>query len=295
MDIKVGDKYNMLTVLGLDEKRNSLEKERVERGEIKKLKLFYLCQCECGTIKSIRSDSLKGGRTKSCGCLIVERNKELNTKDGRCKEHRRLYKIYKGMINRCTNEKCDNFNHYGGRGIKVYDEWLDDKNGWQNFLKWSYSNGYQDDLSIDRIDVNGNYEPNNCRWIDWQTQCNNRRNNTYVTINNETKTMAQWCVEYGIDYSTFQHRLKNGMCGEDLLKATKKRKNNKYKYIVTNLNNNETTEFNNVYEFVEMFGMCSSYISKLLTKNENVLIRDNYKVERMMVKNDNETNKSKET
>ena len=125
MDIKVGDKFGRLTVLGLDEKRNSLEKERVERGEIKHAHKYCTCECECGRITSVDIYNLKSGYTKSCGCLSIERTKEVNTKDGRCKEHRRLYNIYKGMIDRCTNEKCDKFNHYGGRGIKVCDEWKD--------------------------------------------------------------------------------------------------------------------------------------------------------------------------
>ena len=100
----------------------------------------------------------------------------------------RIYEIWANMKYRCNNKNCVNFKNYGGRGIRVCEEW----NAFENFYKWAIDNEYSDNLTLDRIDVNGNYEPENCRWATWEEQANNRRRNSRITYNGETHTISEW-------------------------------------------------------------------------------------------------------
>lgn len=122
------------------------------------------------------------------------------------------------MKRRCYNPEEKFYKDYGGRGIKVCDEWMDKKEGHSNFQKWAVENGWEEGRSIDRIDVNGNYEPNNCRWATPEEQANNRRNNNYVTINGVTKTTSEWARQIGISQNAFTDRINSGWTGEELLK-----------------------------------------------------------------------------
>lgn len=116
----------------------------------------------------------------------------------------RIYTIWSGMIDRCYRKSHKKYDDYGGRGISVCDEWRSDV---EAFYNWAMNNGYNDSLSIDRINNNGNYEPNNCRWVTTNEQVNNRRNNRVYTLNNKTQTLKQWADEYKINYNTLISRI----------------------------------------------------------------------------------------
>lgn len=127
----------------------------------------------------------------------------------------RIYKCWDGMKERCYNPNRLDYKSYGGRGIKVCTEWLDKEVGFKNFLEWAMNNGYTDDLTLDRKDVNGNYEPSNCRWANKDTQANNRRNNHLLTYNGKTQTVAQWSKELQINSTTIWQRIRQYDYPED--------------------------------------------------------------------------------
>lgn len=162
------------------------------------------CLCDCGNEVTVRPADLKRGHTISCGCLGKLHRKNGTTKHGL--RYKRAYNIYCGIMERCYTKTCNAYNLYGGRGIKVCDEWRG-PNGAENFYKWAMMNGYNDNLSIDRIDTNGDYCPSNCRWTDAKTQSNNRRTNLYIEIDGETKTLKQWTEQYHANYSAVYQRI----------------------------------------------------------------------------------------
>ena len=141
------------------------------------------------------------------GNFITDRKGTNNPKykDGR--KNTRLYRIYYGMKARCYNPNNSQYKNYGARGINICKEWLSD---YISFKTWAISNGYRDDLTIDRIDVNGNYEPSNCRWVTHYIQSNNTRRNHKVTIFNETHTLKEWADKYNISEKTVRDRLLRG-------------------------------------------------------------------------------------
>lgn len=131
---------------------------------------MWRCKCDCGNEVVVRTNGLTSGNTKSCGCL----RKINNGKRTHGMTRTRLGSIYIGMKQRCFNPKTEHYSCYGGRGITICDEWLG-KDGACAFFEWAKSNGYKEGLTIDRINVNGNYEPSNCRWVDMHVQALNRR------------------------------------------------------------------------------------------------------------------------
>lgn len=171
-------------------------------GRDKNNQVIWLCQCECGnTIKTI-SNRLKMGKTKSCGCLAKEIKSITHKTHGL--SHTRLNRIYRKMKGRCLCKTNPAYPRYGGRGIKICVEWLDN---FMNFYNWAINNGYADNLSIDRINVNGNYEPSNCRWATDKIQTRNLRTNHLVTYKGETRCIAEWAEILKIKYSTILQRI----------------------------------------------------------------------------------------
>ena len=150
---------------------------------------------------------------------------------GKCvgKKHP-LYKRYYSMKARCYNKNSQAYSNYGGRGIKICDEWLSD---FMNFYNWAMENGYNEKLTLDRINNNGNYEPSNCRWITDYEQRFNKRNNRLLTINGETKTITEWAQISNLNVHTIYSRIRNGWKNEELLKE----KDTDYNYLKTKKRN----------------------------------------------------------
>ena len=181
----------------------------IKRGEDRiepsgRHKIMWLCRCDCGVERLIHGDNLRNGRTKSCGCL----QKDLQSvKQGTHRESDTpLYAIWRSMKQRCGLKTDKNYNSYGGRGISVCDKWA---KSFESFRDWSYDNGYYVgcNLTLDRIDNDGNYQPSNCRWVDRVVQANNRRSCRLYTYNDETHNISEWSAIYNIPYKRLHHRL----------------------------------------------------------------------------------------
>ena len=176
-----------------------------------------IAKCKCGVEKEYHYQNLRHGKTTSCGCYNSRLISERMTTHG--KTHTRLYSIYTNMKTRCLNANDPSYEFYGKRGIKICDEWLE---SFSNFEKWSLANGYKDDLSIDRVNNNGNYEPSNCRWADYATQSLNKRCTWRVTIGGITKPAIVWCKENGIKYKMAHNRKMKGWSDVDCVTIKKR-------------------------------------------------------------------------
>lgn len=168
----------------------------------------YLCKCKCGNTKIVNKYNFDSGKTRSCGCLIRSFNSERGKYyAGSCYNESIKYGVaesvinkiqttYKSMLSRCCNPHNTNYMNYGGRGIKVCDEWANNK---EAFIEWALENGFEKNKSIDRIDVNGNYEPSNCRWATRQEQARNTRRNVYINYNDKIYTITELADKIGVD------------------------------------------------------------------------------------------------
>lgn len=151
---------------------------------------YWKCKCDCGNIKEILGSHLIQGNVKSCGCYNSKRASKF-CKDKTIIPNKRIMYIWQSIKQRCYNQKSISYKNYGAKGIKICDEW---KNNPKLFYTWSIKNGYRDDLTIDRINSDKDYCPENCRWVDWKTQMRNTNRNVIITYKEETN-----CVKYFID------------------------------------------------------------------------------------------------
>lgn len=180
----------------------------------------WLFRCDCGAEKVIRVNLVKQGKTSSCGCLFSEMMAARNTKHGLSKDNPKEYRSWKDMRSRCKNPNDTDFANYGGRGIKVCPEWSD-------FSAFFSDMGSRPDgFTLDRIDVNGDYSAGNCRWASAPTQARNKRNNNNIEIGGITKTLTEWCREYGVERSKVSYRLAHGWSVEEAFKNDDFRKSN---------------------------------------------------------------------
>ena len=163
---------------------------------------IWRCKCDCGNLKTVGSREIRKGITKSCGCLRKENLYKCSWRHGG--KHTRLYTIWVNMIARIENENERDYRKYGGRGIKICEEW---RNDFQQFYNWAMNHGYRDDLTIDRIDVNGHYCPENCRWIPLQEQYLNMRKNVRIEYRGENLTLAEWSRKLNINRNTLWTRI----------------------------------------------------------------------------------------
>jgi hypothetical protein len=162
------------------------------------------CQCDCGNIGYVFVTNLTRGLSTSCGCEKLQAF--VGTK---------IYTVWSSMKSRCNNPKHHAFMHYGGRGITVCDDW----NDVYSFCQWAFANGYEEGLSLDRIDNNGNYEPSNCRWATHKEQHRNQRNNRLLEYNGESKPVSVWAEELGINNRTILSRLRKGWSVQNTLET----------------------------------------------------------------------------
>jgi len=180
-----GQRFGLLTVLEIDDEQS----EKYKR-------IYWKCQCDCGKTNSIIADSLTMGRTCSCGC-----RKRLQHE----MSYKRPYGIWEHMKARCLNKNNTHFKSYGGRGITLSSKWQKFQGFWEDMEE-----GYSDSLTLERNDVNGNYEKNNCSWATRKQQSNNRRNTVYYIIDGEKICQSDVIKKFGIPITTLQKRIRNG-------------------------------------------------------------------------------------
>lgn len=197
MDL-TGQRFGRLTVLDVAERGG---------GGVR-----WRCLCDCGNETVGRTGHLRAGSKTSCGCAVAEMARFVSRTYGYKRRthgisHSRLDNCYKNMLARCYNPKNKRYAEYGKRGISVCDEWRTNK---LLFIEWANTNGYAANLTLDRMDVNKGYSPDNCRWADAKTQMNNMTKNVFLEWDGKRQTIAQWAEEIGVLYRALQHRVDRG-------------------------------------------------------------------------------------
>ena len=212
IELQTGDRFGRLTVIRLDHIQHNLPTKKGHSSNIE----YYLCICDCGNTKIVRKPNLLYKRCRSCGCLESEnrrRKKPTLIKHGL--SHLRLYHIWHGMKRRCYNPSDYGYKQYHDKlKITICKEW---KNNIKNFIEWALKNGYQDNLTIDRINTYKGYSPDNCRWVTSAEQMKNTTRTRLYTFNNKTQCLSDWCKEYKIHRNTIDYRLHNGWSIEKAL------------------------------------------------------------------------------
>lgn len=181
--------------------------KRAQKNQNKKA--MWICRCDCGREAVVVGCNLRSGITTRCKSCA---SREIATTHGYSRT--RLHNIWANMKARCKNKRCPTFKHYGGRGISVCKEWME---SFEAFRDWALRNGYSEGLEIDRINNDGNYCPENCRWATRKQQNRNTSQNRMITINGTTKNISEWAELSGVNYFTIRWRLRNGISGENLL------------------------------------------------------------------------------
>ncbi|MDP4459875.1 hypothetical protein QUD39_01190 [Staphylococcus hyicus] len=178
----------------------------IERVESKNKRAVWLCECFCGNRFIESGTRIRNGSKKSCGCLRKKKTRERNTTHN--KSQTRLYRIWCNMKARCNNSNNPAFDRYGGRGIKICDEW---NKSFDEFYKWAKISGYTNELTIERVDNDGNYEPDNCKWANYSIQGRNKRNNALSEYKGKLRTRAEIAELTGLSYGTIRRREQSGI------------------------------------------------------------------------------------
>lgn len=200
-----GCKFGKLTAINCVEKINYTAK--------------WLCKCDCGNEKITRIDSLMSGACKSCGCL--NRNRKMKHGGAKVCDRDRLYGVWQSMKQRCYNQNSTKYKNYGARGITVCDGWL---NNYSAFREWALNNGYNKDAkhgecTLDRIDNNKGYSPDNCRWVSMKIQDNNKSVNKYYEYNGESHTLSEWSEILDIKCRLLESRIERGWTFTDAIQV----------------------------------------------------------------------------
>ena len=192
---------------------------------------YYFCICNCGKNTIVAGGSLKYNKTKSCGCYAIDKAKKRNTTHGL--SHTKIHRVWEGMKQRCYYSKSKSYKNYGGRGIFICDEWLND---FELFYKWCVENNYNEGLHIDRIDNDKGYMPSNCRFVKPTQNNTNKRNTIYVEFKGEKVTLLSLSEKYNINYDTLWHRINSGQSVLDAVNRIVKYNKRKYRFNGKTLN-----------------------------------------------------------
>jgi len=197
-NIRSGMKFGRYTVI-----KEVLKKHKTRR---------FLCRCDCGNENKIYIHSLRNGDSKSCGCARTERFIERNTVHNLSRTN--LYYVWASIKQRCLNKNHKNYHRYGGRGIEICKDWMDD---FMNFRRWATLSGYSKKLTIERKNNDLGYSPDNCEWIPQSEQAKNTCRTRNVTINGETKTLKGWAAYFNLNHNTVYQRVYNGKTEKEAL------------------------------------------------------------------------------